>query len=525
MRIVFYILSLLGLALTYILHIFQFDDLSLILLFFMIFYISVGAYDVLQTKHTILRMYPVIGHIRYMLEYIRAEIQQYFIANDTEELPFNREIRSIVYQRSKNALDTVPFGTKQHIEMPGYLFCRQSLAPKHFPEANTRVRIGNKYCKKPYTSAILNISAMSFGALSSNAIMALNKGAKKGNFYHNTGEGGLSPHHKQGGDLCFQLGTAYFGCRTEDGGFDKKKFKKIASQDEVKMIELKLSQGAKPSHGGILPKEKISKEIAEIRGIPLDKDCLSPPAHSEFDSPHSLLKFIKKLRDLSEGKPVGFKLCIGKKTDFMSICKAMVKTKIYPDFITVDGSEGGTGAAPLEFTNRLGITSNEAVVFVHNCLVGINIRDQIKIIVSGKVATGFHILEKLAIGADICNTARPMMFALGCIQSLNCHNNSCPTGIATQSKIRSKALFVEDKAERVYNYHRNTMRSFRELAGALGVNSLDGLEPGLIYRRNEKKGSISYLKLFPPLKPGELLSKRINPEFAEDWKLANEESF
>ena len=525
MRVVFYILSLSGLGLVYLLHIFEFYETSIALLYFMIFYIAVGIYDVLQKKHTILRMYPVIGHIRYMLEYIRAEIQQYFIANDTEELPFNREFRNIVYQRAKNALDTVPFGTKQRIELPGYLFCRQSLAPQHFSEANTRVLIGNKSCKQPYLASILNISAMSFGALSSNAIKALNKGAKKGGFYHNTGEGGLSPYHKQGGDLCFQLGTAYFGCRTEEGGFDEKKFKAIAAQNTVKMIELKLSQGAKPSHGGILPKEKISEEIAEIRGVPLGKDCISPSAHSEFDSPKGLLQFIQKLRDLSEGKPVGFKLCIGKKSEFMSICKAMVKTKIYPDFITIDGSEGGTGAAPLEFTNRLGITSSEAVVFVHNCLIGINVRNKIKIIVSGKVVTGFHILEKLATGADICNAARPMMFALGCIQSLNCHNNTCPTGVATQSKLRSRSLFVEDKAERVYNYHHNTIKSFRELAGALGVNSLEKLGPELIHKRNEKKGSTSYLNLFPRLKPGELLSKRINPEFAEDWKLASAEVF
>jgi len=491
----------------------------------MTLYISVGMYDVLQKKHTILRMYPVIGHIRYILEYIRPEIRQYFVANDTEELPFSREIRSIVYQRSKNALDTTPFGTKHRIDLPGYLFCKHSLSPQHFPEANTRVLIGNKSCKQPYLASILNISAMSFGSLSANAIMALNKGAKKGDFYHNTGEGGLSPYHKQGGDLCFQLGTAYFGCRTDDGGFDEKKFKALSNLDSVKMIELKLSQGAKPSHGGILPKEKISNEIAEIRGIRDDEDCVSPPFHSEFNSPKTLLLFIKKLRDLSAGKPVGFKLCIGKKSEFMSICKAMIKIKIYPDFITVDGSEGGTGAAPLEFTNRIGMTIDESIIFVHNCLIGSNLRDKIRVIASGKVATGFDVLKKLSIGADICNAARSMMFALGCIQSLNCHNNSCPSGIATQSKLRSKALFVADKAERVNNYHNNTIRSFRELAGALGVDSLKKLEPGLIYKRNEMKGSISYLELFPPLRPGELLSKRINPEFSKDWKQASEEVF
>lgn len=525
MRIVFYITVVVFSLFTYFIYNYESKELAEFLLYLLVPYTLIGMHDVIQKKHTILRMYPVIGHLRYMLEYIRPEIRQYFISSDNEEMPFNREIRSIVYQRAKNSLDALPFGTRMDVKSVGYHFCKHSLAPKDFPHEATRIKIGGRSCKKPYHASILNISAMSFGALSANAIRALNQGAKKGDFYHNTGEGGISPYHEQGGDLCFQVGTGYFGCRSKDGGFDQKKFQSASRQEHVKMIELKLSQGAKPSHGGILPKEKISEEISRIRGIPQDQDCVSPPAHTEFNSPITLLKFIKKLRELSGGKPVGFKLCVGRKTEFMAICKAMVKTKIYPDFITIDGSEGGTGAAPLEFSNRLGITIDEAIIFVHHCLIGVKLRDKIRIIASGKVATGFDLLEKLAIGADLCNAARPMMFALGCIQSLSCHNNNCPTGIATQSKLRSKSLVVEDKRERVYNYHKNTLKSFCELAGAMGIDSLDKITPEIIYRRSDRRRSESYEKLFPALKPGELLSKKIDENFVEDWKAASAESF
>lgn len=522
---VFYIIAALGAISTYLLYSFEYQNTAILFASFFVPYILIGSYDVLQKKHTLLRMYPVIGHLRYMLEFIRPEIHQYFVATDTSELPFSREIRDIVYQRSKNALDTVPFGTKHDVNSAGYLFCRHSLAPKHFPKTVTRVRIGSKYCKKPYMASIFNISAMSFGSLSDNAIIALNKGAKLGNFCHNTGEGGLSEYHMHGGDLCFQIGTAYFSCRTSTGRFDDIAFRDLATLKEVKMIEVKLSQGAKPSHGGILPKAKITEEIARIRGIEMGKDCLSPSTHSEFDSPESLLSFISKLRTLCDYKPVGFKLCIGNKKEFMSICKAMIKTKIYPDFITIDGAEGGSGAAPLEFINKLGMTIDESIIFVHNCLVGINLRDEIKIIAAGKITTGFDILEKLSIGADICNSARGMMFALGCIQSLSCHNNTCPTGIATQNKFRSKSLFIDDKAKRVKNYQDNTITSFTELAGAMGINSLDDLKPNLIYRRDGKSGSASYQELFEFLEPGALLGKKINPEFARYWKEASAESF
>lgn len=526
MRIVFYFFTLISLSLTYFLY--QFWPQAIYILYILIPIILVGIYDILSIKHTILRNYPALGHFRYLLEYIRPEIQQYFIANDHSETPFSREIRNIVYQRSKNVTDTVPFGTKQHINRIGFEFLEHSISPTILPLEQTRVVIGSKQCSKPYNASRLNISAMSFGALSENAILALNKGAKKGNFYHNTGEGGISSYHLEGGgDLVWQIGTAYFGCRTNNGEFDPKKFAEKATLDNVKMIEIKISQGAKPSHGGILPKEKITPEIAKIRGISMDHDCESPPYHKEFNTPIGLLKFVEKLRRLSNGKPVGFKLCIGKPQEFMGICKAMLKTGIIPDFITVDGSEGGTGAAPLEFTNRLGKTINEALIFVHSCLVGIGVRDQIKVIASGKIATGFDVVAKLCIGADICNCARTMMFALGCIQSFSCNTNKCPTGIATQNKFRSNGLNVMDKHQRVFNFHKNTLRSFRELMGAIGINEINKLSPDLLHRRETNSISKSYLELYQFLENKCFLNK--NPSIPEPydkyWKMASADKF
>lgn len=525
MRVVFYFISVFGITAVYILYLMRFYELAEVCFYLICVYIAIGVYDILQKKHTILRLYPVIGHLRYMLEYIRPEIQQYFIASDKNERPFSRELRSIVYQRAKGELDTIPFGTKHDIGDPGYDFIQHSLNATKLPKEETRVLIGGPSCKLPYSASIMNISAMSFGALSQNAIIALNKGASRGNFYHNTGEGGLTKYHLHGGDLCFQIGTAYFGCRTRGGGFDSEMFQKKAKLESVKMIEIKLSQGAKPSHGGILPKEKITEEIAEFRGVNMGEDCESPPTHTEFNNPVGLLEFVKKLRDLSGGKPVGFKLCIGKKSEFMSICKAMVKTKIMPDFITVDGAEGGTGAAPLEFSNRLGMTIDEAIIFVHNCLVGVNMRKQIKVIASGKVITGFHLLHKIAIGADLCNSARGMMFALGCVQSLSCNTNACPTGVATQSKYRSWALNVEDKYKRVANYHDSTLKSFIEIVGAMGISSISNLTPDLVYRRGEKRQSNSYADLHAYIATGNLLSKSVHKDYIDEWNKASVDAF
>jgi len=461
-----------------------------------------------------------------MLEFIRPEIQQYFVESDKDGTPYPREIRSLVYQKSKGVRETIAFGTKNDITSVGYQFSYPSLAPKEVTHDKARIIIGGKDCKQPYDASRLNISAMSFGALSPNAIRALNKGAKINNFAHNTGEGGISSYHlEHGGDLIWQIGTGYFGCRTKDGKFDPKAFEKSAKHDAVKMIEIKLSQGAKPAHGGILPAVKVTAEIAKIRMLEMGEDAISPPTHSEFSTPIGLLEFVKQLRDLSGGKPVGFKLCLGHKTEFMSICKAMIKTGIRPDFITIDGAEGGTGAAPVTFTNRLGTPINEAITFVNNCLVGSKLRDDIKLIASGKVATGYDVVTKLALGADACNAARSMMFALGCIQSLHCNTDACPTGVATQQKQRWSTLHVKDKSVRVANFHRRTMYSFLEFVGALGIDDPDKLDPSYIRRYANLGTSESYAVIYPQLKRGELLGNKVEGIYIDLWKQAKAESF
>ncbi len=465
--------------------------------FFMLIPLSIIAiYDLVQTRHSILRNFPILGHIRYLFEFIRPEIQQYFIATDESELPFNRETRSLIYQRAKNVRDTIPFGTERDILSVGYTWALHSIAPKSASEVEPRIDVGGPQCTKPYNASRLNISAMSFGALSPNAIMAMNKGAQLGHFAHNTGEGGLSPYHLQGGDVIFQIGTAYFGCRDNEGRFDAEEFKIEATREQVKMIEVKLSQGAKPSHGGILPAAKLTEEIAKVRKVGMGKDVLSPIAHTAFTTPIGLLQFINILRDLSGGKPVGFKLCVGRKDEFLAICKAMLHTGILPDFITVDGAEGGTGAAPVEYSDFIGSPMEEGLVFVHNALVGINVRDKIRIICSGKVTNGFDILTNLALGADMCNAARAMMIATGCVQSKQCNANTCPTGVATQNKRLQYGLVVEEKKHHVANYHKNTMRSFLEMVGAIGLNNPSDLKPEHIMRRvtvNEVKTFMKFM--------------------------------
>ncbi|PCI37785.1 MAG: FMN-binding glutamate synthase family protein [Thiotrichales bacterium] len=485
-------------------------------------------YDVTQKKRTILRNFPILGHIRYILEFIRPEIQQYFIADDHSELPFNREIRSVIYQRAKNIQDTIPFGTEQDILKPGYEWVLHSLAPKKVLEITSRVSVGGDKCKQPYVASRLNISAMSFGALSKNAILALNKGAKLGGFAHNTGEGGLSDYHLEGGgDLVWQIGTGYFGCRASDGNFDLDLFTQKAGLENVKMIEIKLSQGAKPSHGGILPAAKLTKEIAEIRGVPMHQDVISPPAHSAFSTPLGLLKFVETLRTATKGKPVGFKLCIGNRKEFLGICKAMLESKILPDFITVDGAEGGTGAAPLEYTNRVGTPLNDALSFVHNALIGINLRKKIRIISSGKIATGFDLISKLAIGADMCNSARAMMMALGCIQSRQCNTNACPTGVTTQNARLIKGLSVTDKKVRVAQYHAATIHSFLELLGAMGFENPEELLPSHVMRRISVHNIQNYSQIYNNLNDGDLLGKpeTLPENFAQDWLAASAKKF
>jgi glutamate synthase domain-containing protein 2 len=478
--------------------------------------IVLGIYDMLQRSHTILRLYPVIGHFRFLFESFRKEIQQYFVESNTDGRPVSREFRSLVYQRAKGDRDTRPFGTIFDVYRDGCEWINHSLAPKEITNHDPRIIFGEDNCAQPYAASPLNISAMSYGALSKNAIMALNKGAKTGRFAHNTGEGGLSPYHqKYGGDIIWQIGTGYFGCRTEEGGFDADKFKQTACLPVVKMIEIKLSQGAKPGHGGILPAAKLTEEIAAIRHVPMGHDVVSPPAHSTFDSPAGLLRFVAALRELSGGKPVGFKLCIGHKSEFLGICKAMLETGITPDFITIDGSEGGTGAAPIELTNSVGTPLRDGLVFVNRALQGIGLRNQVRLIASGKAISAFHVIRLLALGADTVNVARAMMFALGCIQSRSCNTDKCPTGIATQDPARYKALDIELKGQRVAAYHEAMIENLLELLAAAGLEKLEDLRPGHIHQRVGGTVVKSYDEMYPPIPDYCLLD---DPDIPVKWK-------
>jgi glutamate synthase domain-containing protein 2 len=445
----------------------------------------IGFYNSLQKKHAILRNFPVLGYLRYLFELIAPEIQQYFIERSTDGKPFSRNERSIVYQRSKNIDATTPFGTQLNLNNVNYEGIKHSMFPTKVSEELPRVVVGGPDCKQPYSASMLNISAMSFGSLSENAVKALNLGAKKGDFYHNTGEGGLTEFHLQGGDVTWQIGTGYFGCRTNEGKFDASKFSEKANLPTVKMIEIKLSQGAKPGHGGVLPAQKNTPEIAKIRGVEPFTTILSPPSHSAFNNYKELIQFIAQLRDLSNGKPIGFKLCIGDTRDFEILCQEMISQNCYPDFITVDGAEGGTGAAPLEFTDGVGMPFEPALIFVNKTLKSLGIRDKIRIICSGKIISGYTIIRAIALGADMCNSARGFMMSLGCIQALRCNNNECPTGVATQNKMLMKGLVVTDKYERVYHYHKNTLHAANELLAAAGKNSFSEVDISIFMRGDE----------------------------------------
>ncbi len=470
---------------------------------------AMGIYDLVQTKHSILRNYPVLGHMRFFFEGIRPEIRQYLIESDQDEEPFSRDDRSLVYQRAKGQEDARPFGTRMRVYDAGYSWVTHSVQPKHIEDTNFRVKIGGKDCKKPYNASLYNISAMSFGSLSANAIQALNTGAKLGGFAHDTGEGSVSRYHKAGGgDLIYQLASGYFGSRAADGTFDAEKFAATASLDQVKMIELKLSQGAKPGHGGMLPASKISPEIAEARGVPMGKDCISPASHSAFSTPIEMMYFLAKLRDLSGGKPVGFKLCIGHQREFMCMVKAMLETKIIPDFIVVDGTEGGTGAAPVEFSNHVGMPMVEGLTFVHNTLRGAGIRDQVKVGAAGKVVSAFDLARTLAMGADWCNSGRGFMFAIGCIQAQACHTNHCPVGVATQDKIRQRALDVGHKSERVARFHRNTMAALGEMTGAAGLSHPSDFLPRHLMLRQGDKSMVQGDEVYAYLPNGYLLDDK-----------------
>jgi glutamate synthase domain-containing protein 2 len=482
-------------------------------LFYLFFPLTLLALsDIYFSEHTLLRLYPLIGRLRYLFEAIRPEIQQYFVESNINGRPINREFRDLVYQRSKGVRDTRPFGTQFDVYRNGYEWVNHSLAPKEVIEHDPRIIFGGKDCTQPYAASPLNISAMSFGALSKNAILALNKGAKKGGFAHNTGEGGLSPYHQQyGGDLIWQIGTGYFGCRNKDGGFNELLFAEKATQSNVKMIEIKLSQGAKPGHGGILPAIKLTQEIADIRHVPMGQDVVSPPAHTEFSNPIGLLHFVQKLRTLSNGKPVGFKLCIGRKDEFLAICKAMLETNITPDFITIDGGEGGTGAAPIELTNSVGTPLREGLVFVHNALIGCGLRDEIKLIVSGKTFSAFHIFRLLALGADTVNVARSMMLALGCIQSRHCNTDKCPTGIATQDARRYNALDVDKKGERVFRFHQAMIKNLMEFLAAAGLQHLHEIKPHHVNQRTHSSEIQHFGELYQFYEKNFLLDEQTIP--------------
>ncbi len=474
-----------------------------------VFLVGLGLYDMKQTRHTLRRNFPLIGRVRWILEAMRPPIRQYFIESDIDGVPISRMLRGLVYRRAKKEIDTLPFGTKMDTYEPGYEWIGHSLKALDIKELKEelRVDIGSSQCTHPYSASILNISAMSFGALSQNAVLALGYGAKIGQFAHNTGEGGLSHYHLQtGADLIWQIGTGYFSCRDAQGRFDPDEFAKKSQTPQVKMIEIKLSQGAKPGHGGILPADKNSEEIAKIRGVKAHTRIDSPPTHSAFDTPLTLLEFIQKLRELSGGKPVGFKLSIGQKSEFISICKAMIQSKICPDFITVDGGEGGTGAAPLEHTNSVGMPLREALAFVSDTLIGFDLKKEIKIIASGKVITGMDMIKLLALGADMCASARAFMLSLGCIQALQCHKNNCPSGIATQNSVLSNGLVVTDKKQRVANFHSETLHSFRELLASTGLKSPELLTRTHIYQRVNRTEYHRYDEFFPPLQEGELLN-------------------
>ncbi|WP_417370904.1 FMN-binding glutamate synthase family protein [Gelidibacter japonicus] len=478
--------------------------------------IILGVFDIFQKSHTIRRNFPLIGRARYMLESIRPEIMQYFVETDTEGRPLNRILRSLIYRRAKGQTDTEPFGTQMDIYHSGYEWLEHSMYAKQNPKEIgefPRLLIGGKECKQPYSSSLLNISAMSFGSLSKNAVLAMNKGAKMGNFAHNTGEGGISDYHlEHGGDLIWQIGTGYFGCRNDDGSFNDVTFRENATRPQVKMIEIKLSQGAKPGHGGILPAAKNTEEIARIRHVKPGISVHSPPSHTAFSDPIQFMHFIKRLRDLSDGKPIGFKLCLGRKQEFMDFCEAMIYTGITPDFITIDGGEGGTGAAPVEFSNSMGMPLREGLIFVHDTLVGFGLREEIKLIVAGKIITGFHMARAIALGADGCNSARAMMLGVGCIQALQCNLNTCPTGVATQNPSLVKGLVVEDKWPRAKRYHEATIHSFLELVAAAGLNDPSELTRNHISKRVGLYDVKTYDEIYPYMEPNSLLDINTIPE-------------
>ncbi len=499
-----------------------------------LFLVILGWRDTHQRRHSVLRNYPVIGHFRFLAEFVRIEIRQYFIESDSEATPFSRMQRSLIYQRAKGASDKRPFGTQLDVQASGYEWINHSIAPTTLASHDFRILIGGggTSCTQPYSASVFNISAMSFGALSANAILALNGGAKKGGFAHDTGEGSISVHHRvHGGDLIWEIGSGYFGCRNADGSFNEARFVANATDPQVKMIELKLSQGAKPGHGGVLPGPKVTAEIAAARGVAVGIDCISPASHGAFKTPREMMQFIERLRQLSGGKPTGFKLCIGHPWEWFAICKAMLDTGILPDFIVVDGAEGGTGAAPLEFTDHVGAPLQEGLLLVHNTLMGLNLRSRIRIGCAGKVVSAFDIVRARALGADWCNAARGFMFALGCLQAQTCHTGHCPTGVTTQDPVRQRALVVPDKMERVWRFHENTLHALKELVQAAGLDHPDQITAWHIVRRVADADVRLLANQVAFIKPGALIEAMAGRgEWPHNvyklyWPLARSDSF
>jgi glutamate synthase domain-containing protein 2 len=487
---------------------------------------GIGVWDMVQEKHSLRRNYPLLANFRYMLEEVRPEIRQYFLESETDGTPFNRSKRAIVYQRAKGALDKRPFGTVQDVNAAGYEWLNHSIQAAQVQSHDFRIAVGGPACKAPYSLSLFNVSAMSFGSLGASAIRALNKGAKMGGFAHDTGEGGYSRYHREfGGDIIWEIGSGYFSCRTEDGKFSPERFAELAADPQVKMIEIKLSQGAKPGHGGVLPGVKVSAEIAAARGVAEGVDCISPARHSAFSTPLEMVHFIAKLRELSGGKPVGFKLCIGHPWEFMAICKAMLQTGILADFVVIDGKEGGTGAAPLEFVDHVGTPLREGLIFARNCLVGTGLRDKIRLGASGRIITAFDMARVLALGADWCNSARGFMFALGCVQSQSCHTDRCPTGITTQNHWRQHALVVPDKAERVRHFHFNTLAALAELIAAAGLEHPAELRPTHIQRRVSATLVQSFAEFYTFLAEGELVVGTGDSNYARQWAMAEAAAF
>jgi glutamate synthase domain-containing protein 2 len=488
-----------------------------------------GVRDLTQPQHSLLRNFPVLGHLRFIIEDLGPELHQYVVESNKAGRPFDRDQRSLMYQRSKNVEDKKAFGTELNVMETGYMWLSHSIVPAPMPENPVealRVDLGGKDCKHPVSMSVYNISAMSFGALSSNAVRALNAGARKGGFLHNTGEGGISRYHREGGGgLIWQIGTGYFGCRNDDGRFDDEMFEQQSGDDQVKAIEIKLSQGAKPGHGGILPGAKVTPEIAEARHVPVGVDCLSPPGHKEFSTPIGLLEFVARLRELSGGKPVGFKLCVGRIEEVFAICKAIIETGITPDFITVDGAEGGTGAAPIEFSDRIGMPLKEGLLLITNALVGLGLRDQVRVAASAKLISAAEMAAVCAIGADWCNSARGFMFSLGCIQAQRCHTNTCPVGVTTQNARLQRALVPADKSERVYNFHRNTVHTLAELLAAAGLQHHRELEPRFLCQRTSPSNIEYFDQLYDFLEPGQLLEGRANDFLQRFWDQARPDTF